>query len=226
MRFLGFLLALGIAVSQSSAGQYTYQTKFFDAYLDHFSFVSNMTFQLRYLINNTYVDDERSPILFYTGNEGDIELFAENTGFMWKIAPELGAMLVFAEHRYYGKSMPFGNQSYKDPQHLGYLTSEQALADFADLLQFLNPDMKRPVIAFGGSYGGMLSAWMRMKYPHLVSGALASSAPVLQFPGVVPCDIFNRILTSVYKVALDRKPDGSAAGICAENIKKAWTVLK
>lgn len=134
-------------------------------------------------------------------------------------------MIVFAEHRYYGKSMPFGNLSYKDPQHLGYLTSEQALADFADVLQFLNPDMKRPVITFGGSYGGMLSAWMRMKYPHLVSGALASSAPVLQFPGVVPCDIFNRILTSVYKVALDRNPDGTS-GVCADNIKKAWTVLK
>lgn len=122
--------------------------------------------------------------------------------------------------------MPFGNNSYKDPQHLGYLTSEQALADFADLLQFLNPDTKRPVIAFGGSYGGMLAAWIRMKYPHLVTGALASSAPILQFPGVVPCDIFNRILTSVYKVSLDRKPDGQANGICAENIKKSWPVLK
>jgi lysosomal Pro-X carboxypeptidase len=33
----------------------------------------------------------------YTGNEGDIEWFATNTGFMFDIAPSFGALLVFIE---------------------------------------------------------------------------------------------------------------------------------
>ena len=33
-------------------------------------------------------------------------------GFMFDIAPEFKALLVFAEHRYYGLTQPYGNTSY------------------------------------------------------------------------------------------------------------------
>ena len=84
-------------------------------------------------------------------------------------------MVIFAEHRYYGQSLPYGNKSVSpDPAFNGYLTSEQALADYAYLLFYLKESIKgaqnSPVIAFGGSYGGMLAAWFRQKYPHIVAG--------------------------------------------------------
>lgn len=199
-----------------------YEIKTFDVLLDHFSFEYSNKFQLRYLYNDTFADkyNANSPILFYTGNEGDIEFLAKNTGFMWKAAKELKALIVFAEHRYYGKSLPFGEDSYTR-EHLGFLSTSQALADYADLLTHLNPHKKRPVIAIGGSYGGRLATWMRNKYPHLVIGALASSAPLHNSPGLSPaCDLYNRILTYVFRTALGED------NRCVSNLEKLWDVLE
>lgn len=186
-----------------------------------FSFTQNATFKLRYLVNDTHWSRD-GPIFFYTGNEGDIETFAQNTGFVWEIADQFSALILFAEHRYYGLSLPFGNNSYASPQYVGYLTSQQALADYVDLIDFLQTDRsypasssnKNPVIAFGGSYGGMLSAWMRMKYPATILGAIASSAPVLQFQGLVPCETFNRIVTSIFRYA--------GRSDCSVPIRNSW----
>lgn len=63
----------------------------------------------------------------------------------------------------------------QDAAHLGYLTAEQALADFAVFLDWykantLGGAAGSPVVAFGGSYGGMLAAWMRIKYPNAIAG--------------------------------------------------------
>lgn len=139
-------------------------------------------------------------------------------GFVWEIAPQFGALVVFAEHRYYGQSLPFGNKSYSDPQHLGFLTSQQALADYVVLIAELQRPQRRssPVVAFGGSYGGMLSAYLRLKYPASVVGAVAASAPVLQFPGLAPCGAFARIVTSDF---------ASVAPSCADSIRRSWSEI-
>ena len=51
---------------------------FFILQLDHFGFSDSRTFPQRYLVaRKNWV--EGGPILFYTGNEGDITWFANNT---------------------------------------------------------------------------------------------------------------------------------------------------
>ncbi|KAK7284825.1 hypothetical protein RJT34_19578 [Clitoria ternatea] len=183
-----------------------YTTKFFSQILDHYDYnpQSYQTFQQRYLINGTYWGGakKKASIFVYAGNEGDIEWFTQNTG----LAPYFKALLLFIEHRFYGKSLPFGGNKEVDADGstLGYMSSTQALADYATLIIDLKKNLsatESPVVVFGGSYGGMLAAWFRMKYPHVAIGALASSAPILQFQGSVSPYTYNpSIITQDYKV--------------------------
>uniref|UniRef100_A0A914DBU8 Uncharacterized protein n=1 Tax=Acrobeloides nanus TaxID=290746 RepID=A0A914DBU8_9BILA len=143
---------------------------------------------MKYLYNTDWYKPG-NPIFFYTGNEGYVEGFAENTGIIWDLAQHFNACVVFAEHRYYSNDSqykPFGDLAYKNATYLGYLTSEQALADYARFIPWfktnvLNCNSDTPVIAFGGSYGGMLATWFRLKYPTVVNGSWASSADVTDF---------------------------------------------
>jgi pimeloyl-ACP methyl ester carboxylesterase len=188
-----------------------------------------------------HFDADAPAVFFYTGNEADVELYVNATGLMWEMSAENGtrALLVFAEHRYYGQSRPSAMDDREAPkrERLAFLNAEQALADYAELLRHVasrdvpriareqrrrqrrsrvtrggsrnddaiglandeNGAEKRretrdeafdpesvAVVAFGGSYGGMLATWFRAKYPHFVDGAVAGSAPIWSFTGETP----------------------------------------
>ncbi|KAG9459168.1 hypothetical protein H6P81_003676 [Aristolochia fimbriata] len=203
-----------------------YETRYFTQTLDHFNFLpqSYQTFQQRYLVNSTYWGgaEKRAPIFVYTGNEGDIEWFAQNTGFMFDNAPRFQALLVFIEHRFYGESIPFGGKevAYSNASTLGYLSSTQALADYATLVIDLKKNLsaeRSPVVVFGGSYGGMLAAWFRLKYPHVAIGALSSSAPILNFEDITSPYSFNNIITQDFR---------SESENCYRVIKGSWNKIE
>ncbi|KAI5659030.1 hypothetical protein M9H77_27823 [Catharanthus roseus] len=198
-----------------------YKTHYFPQVLDHFNFHSKSyrIFYQKYLMNSKYWQ-KGGPIFVYTGNEGDIDWFAANTGFMLDIAPKFHALLVFIEHRFYGESLPFGKKSTKSAETLGYLSSQQALADYAVLIRSLKKNLSSeasPVVVFGGSYGGMLAAWFRLKYPHIAIGAVASSAPILQFEDITPWSSFYDAVSQDFK---------DASLNCYEVIKGSWAELE
>jgi hypothetical protein len=126
---------------------------------------------MRYFIDETNVAGNDAPILFYCGNEGALESFYANSGYMTiTLAKEMKALVLLGEHRYYGKSKPYGDDSF-NATNIKYLTVDQTMMDYVKLIKSIKSQDKyknSPVIAFGGSYGGMLAAWMRMKYPHII----------------------------------------------------------
>jgi lysosomal Pro-X carboxypeptidase len=198
------------------------QEKWFTQTLDHFD-VGAPTYEQRYFVCDEFYREDDGVMFFYVGNEADVELYLNHTGLMWENAAEFGAMLVFAEHRYFGKSLPFGKDQVT--KHMKYLSTEQTMADYAVLITYLKEQYKRdiPVIGFGGSYGGMLGSWFRMKYPHIIDGVIAASAPILSYFGdEVPHDLGGYSIVTTF----DASPAGGSAPNCVPNVRRAWPTMR
>ena len=217
------------AFRRNSKDQFTINDmicEFMEQPLNHFvPKGKSQTYLQRYCFFNGFMGNATdAPIFLYTGNESPLEEYINNTGLIWEQAPNFNAQVVFLEHRYEGESLP-RNVSQ---DCMSFSSSQQALADFVTLLDFINPQSVRPVIAFGGSYGGMLSSWLRMKYPDMIAGAIAGSAPIWGFPRNRPTaidtawSVVTRGLTLSYPPTTTTRKDNH----CVQNLQAAWPLIR
>ncbi|ORX46089.1 peptidase S28 [Hesseltinella vesiculosa] len=154
--------------------------------LDHFGGLDNRTIPIRYWVNSTFYKPG-GPVLLV--NNGEAAVFDEDVAFLFgstfgTMAKSLNAAILLFEHRYYGDSHP----PLSEPVDYRYLTVNQSLADMAAFIKSTGKGVpgiphdltppKTKWITRGGSYSGMLSAWMRYAYPDLVFATISSSAPV------------------------------------------------
>ncbi|PON99506.1 Peptidase S [Trema orientale] len=161
----------------------TTEELWFTQTLDHFSPFDHRQFKQRYyeFLDNFRIPD--GPIFLRICGESPCNGIYND--YLSVLSKKFGAAVVSLEHRYYGKSLPFKSLA---TENLRYLSSKQALFDLAIFRQYyqdsLNKKLNRtsvenPWFVFGVSYPGALSAWFRLKFPHLTCGSLASSAVVL-----------------------------------------------
>ncbi|KAJ7981089.1 Lysosomal Pro-X carboxypeptidase [Quillaja saponaria] len=213
-------------LSSSSSTSEDLKTFYYTQRLDHFNYRpdSYTTFQQRYMIDFKYWGGANSsaPIFAYLGAEAPVDEDLDVVGFHRDNAPKFNALVVSIEHRYYGKSIPFGSheKAMRNACTRGYFNSAQAIADYAAVLLHIKKKFSAetsPVIVIGGSYGGMLASWFRLKYPHIALGALASSAPILYFNTIAPKAGYYYIVTKDFK---------ETSEACYETIRKSWAEIE
>ncbi|XP_022756641.1 lysosomal Pro-X carboxypeptidase-like isoform X2 [Durio zibethinus] len=203
------------------------QTFYYPQTLDHFNYrpESYSAFQQRYVMNFKHWGgaNASAPILAYLGAEAPLDDDLTVIGFLNENAIHFKALLVYIEHRYYGKSIPFGSreEAFKNASTRGYFNSAQAITDYAEIIMHIKKKLHAfysPVIVIGGSYGGMLASWFRLKYPHVALGALASSAPILYFDDIKlqPEGGYYSVVTKDFR---------EASETCYQTIQKSWSEI-
>ncbi|KAH9922863.1 peptidase S28 [Epithele typhae] len=186
-----------------------FPAQWFEQPLDHFANGSE-TWKQRYWVNTRhYVPGPDSPVFVLDGGEtsGMDRLPFLDTGIMEILARATGGIGIVLEHRYYGKSLPVQNLT---TDSLRFLNNAQSAADSANFMANVKfngfeEDLtapKHPWIYYGGSYAGARAAHMRVLYPELVYGAIASS-------GVTHASLENWEYMEIIRKAADLKCSGN-----------------
>ncbi|KAN0131018.1 peptidase S28 [Lactarius tabidus] len=186
--------------------------------LDHFRKTTDATFEQRFWVNSRhYKPRPGAPVIVIDGGEtsGEDRLPFLDTGIADLLARVTGGVGVVLEHRYYGQSIGVQDLS---TDSLRWLTNEQALEDSANFMRNVKFDgidedltaHNTPWIYYGGSYAGARAAHMRVLYPDIVFGAIASSA-------VTHAVLTNWEYMDVIRLAADPK--------CSSNLVNSITTI-
>ncbi|KAJ7213797.1 peptidase S28 [Mycena rebaudengoi] len=148
--------------------------------LDHFT-NTGFTWNQRYFVNSRHYKPG-GPVIVLDGGETSVtaRLPFLDTGIVDILANATNGLGVILEHRYYGVSVPVKNFT---TDSLRWLNNEQAAADSANFMTNVKfagipEDLTAPHtpwIYYGGSYAGARSAHMKVLYPDIVFGSIASS---------------------------------------------------
>mmetsp|Transcript_39632 Transcript_39632/g.112375 ORF Transcript_39632/g.112375 Transcript_39632/m.112375 type:complete len:514 (-) Transcript_39632:108-1649(-) len=171
------------------AGEYP-APRFVTQRLDHFDGSNLKRWQQAYYVNDkAWKRGSSAPVFLCVGGEGPpldgsavVDSVHCNVAVEW--LEETGALMFALEHRYYGchnrSACPVPDLGVKGAMR--YLSSRQALGDIAAFVRFARHEYglteQNKWVTWGGSYPGMLAGWARLKFPHLIHAAVASSAPV------------------------------------------------
>ncbi|KAJ7520146.1 hypothetical protein O6H91_20G068900 [Diphasiastrum complanatum] len=158
------------------------EVHWFTQTLDHFAPQDRRQFSQRYYKFLDYFKAPDGPIFLRICGEYTCQ--GINNDYNAVLAKKFGAAMVCLEHRYYGESSPFAELT---SENLEYLSSKQAIFDLATFRSYYQGEVndkynrsefENPWFVFGISYPGALSAWFRLKFPHLTRGSVASSGVV------------------------------------------------
>lgn len=163
------------------AAQYGYTQYNFTMPLDHFpdnpryAPPSNATFQQYYWIDDkSYIPG--GPIIVWTiGEDSSYDLTNINPGLFQDVLNATNGLLLIWPQRYYSGGNIVPDYVFTT-ENLRFHSTEQAMADlayFSRRIQFPGHENANltspgtPWILIGGSYGGVISAFSRIQYPHL-----------------------------------------------------------